>query len=457
MHFRRADAIITVELGPFPTILGRLLEAVLAMDITDLWTLILLLILVALSAFFSASETSLVSLSRARLSHLVSVGKPGANRVSRLLQDPAKLLATVLLGNNLVNTAAAAVGTALAIKFITNDTVAVLVSTFGVTLVLLVFGETLPKTIGWYRAEGVAFAVSRPLAVVELLLLPGIRLLQGTTFLFRKALGITAIPSRATEEEIRTLISLSAQTGSVEESEAALLEKVFRFGDRQVREIMTPRPEIVWVERGTTLERFLPLYQENSHTRFPVYEGSTENVVGILAIKDVLLAMGRGQLHPHGSVTEALHPANFVPETKTVRSTFDEMQQGSFGLVLTVDEFGGIAGLATLNQMVEVIVGQVGDEGEAPEEAYTPVDEHTFRLDAGVGISEINEELQLDLPEGDYQTVAGFILDALGRIPEPGDTLEYRDLKITVKSMDGVRIDKVELRRIRNELDGVRR
>jgi putative hemolysin len=427
------------------------------MDTSDLWKLILLLILLALSAFFSGSETAFVSLSRVRITHLVSIGKPGANRVFRLIQNPTKLLATTLTGNNLVNTAAAALGTALALKFITNDTVAVLASTIGVTLFLLVFGETLPKTIGWYRAEGVAFAVSRPLAVVELLLLPGVRLLEGITRLFHKALGITSTPSLVTEAEIRTLISVGAKVGAVEESEAALLEKVFRFGDRQVREIMTPRPEIVWVERGTTLERFLPIYQENRHTRFPVYEGSTENVVGILAIKDVLLAMGRGQLHPQGSVTEALHPAYLVPETKTVRSTFDGMQQGRFGLVLTVDEFGGIAGLATSNQLLEVIVGQMGHEGQSTDEAYTSVDEHTFRLDAAVGISEINEELHLDLPEGDYQTVAGFILDRLGRIPEPGDVVEYRDIKMTIKAMDGVRIDKVELRRTRHEQDGAHR
>ena len=178
-----------------------------------------------------------------------------------------------------------------------------------------------------------------------------------------------------------------------------------------------------------------------------MYQGSTENVVGVLSSKDVLQALGRGELQPGDSVTAMMRDAYFVPETKTVSDTFGEMQKQGYGLALTVDEFGGIAGLATSKQLLETIVGQVGDEGDAPEEVYTPVDEHTFLLDAGVGIAEINDELALGLPEGDYQTVAGFVLDALGRIPETGDVLEYGSLRLTVKEMSGVRIDSVEVRR----------
>ena len=218
-----------------------------------------------------------------------------------------------------------------------------------------------------------------------------------------------------------------------------------------MREIMTPRPEIVWLEQGTTLEAFLSLYSEHSHSRFPVFEGSTENITGVLVSKDVLLAMGRSKIQPQDSVTELVRPAYFLPETKPVGSTFSEIQQAGHCMVLTVDEFGGIAGLATLRQLLEIIVGQVGGEGESPEEPYTPVDEHTFSLDGSMGIAEINEELHMRLPDGDYQTVAGFILDKLGRIPEEGDVVEYEDLVLTVKAMSAVKIEKVELRRIRTE------
>ena len=424
------------------------------MDTADLWRLGLLGLFLVLSAFFSGSETALVALSKARLTHLVNIGQPGANRVAQLVQRPDKFLAMVLLSNNLVNTAVAVIGTSLVVKMMGNNSTAVVVSTLGVTLVLLIFGETLPKTIAWRQPEKVAFAVSRPLSFVGLLLSPCARLLQGVSWLVNRLLGISGPAPEIGEQEIRSLIAVGAQSGVVEENEAALLEKVFRFGDRQMREIMTPRPEFVMIDKDMRLDEFLPLYTEHSHTRFPVYEGAMENVVGVLSSKDLLLAMGQGRLLPDYSVTGLLRPAFFVPETKTVSSTFDEMQRGGYGLVLMVDEFGGIAGLATLKQLLEVIVGQVGEEGDAPDQPYTPVDKDTYRLDAGIAVSEINEDLNLGLPEGDYQTVAGFILDHLGRIPEEGEKFEFKDLSLTVKAMSGVRIDTVELRRERGEPDG---
>ena len=426
------------------------------MDTADLWRLGLLGLFLVLSAFFSGSETALVALSRARLTHLVNIRQPGANRVAQLVHRPEKFLAMVLLSNNLVNTAVAVIGTSLVVNMMGNNSTAVVVSTLGVTLVLLIFGETLPKTIAWRQPEKVAFAVSRPLSFVGLLLSPCVRLLQGVSWLVNRLLGISGPAPEIGEQEIRSLIAVGAQAGVVEENEAALLEKVFRFGDRQMREIMTPRPEFVMIDKDMRLDEFLPLYTEHSHTRFPVYEGSMENVVGVLSSKDLLLAMGQGRLLPDYSVTGLLRPAFFVPETKTVSSTFDEMQRGGYGLVLMVDEFGGIAGLATLKQLLEVIVGQVGEEGDAPDQPYTPVDKDTYRLDAGIAVSEINEDLHLGLPEGDYQTVAGFILDHLGRIPEEGEKFEFKDLSLTVKAMSGVRIDTVELRRERGEPDGDR-
>jgi putative hemolysin len=417
------------------------------MEIADLWALGFLVVCLILSAFFSSSETAFIALSRPRLLHLVSIGRPRAQLVSSLVQRPERLLSTVLLGNNLVNTGAAAVGTALAIKFISNDSLAVVISTLGVTGLILIFSEALPKTVAWNRSENLAFAVARPLKLVEWLLSPAVRLLQGITLAFTRLLGVTSQRSYVSEEEIRTMIAAGAQTGEMEASEAALLEKVFRFGDQQIREIMTPRTAIVWVEMGLTLNEFLKLYAQHSHTRFPVFEGSMENVVGVLSNKDVVVAMGKDEIKEGDSVTNLLRPAYFVPETKTISSTFTDMQQGSYGLVLTVDEFGGIAGLATLKQLLEVLVGEVREEDSASDDSYKEVDENTFHLDAGVGISEVNEKLGLNIPEGDYQTVAGFILERLGRIPVEGDGLEYRDLVLTVKMMQGVKIQEVELKR----------
>jgi putative hemolysin len=354
-------------------------------------------------------------------------------------------LATVLLGNNLVNTAAAALATVIVADVVGNSSLAVLISTFGVTLVLLLFCETLPKTIAWNRSEGVAFSVAHPLRMVGLALSPAVGLLQGFSTVANRILGIQAMTPHVGEEEIRTLIAAGAQTGTVEADEAALLEKVFRFGDRQMREVMTPRPEIIWLERGISLASFLAVYNKHSHTRFPVYEGSMENVVGVLSVKDVLSGLSSGPGALQYDVTGLLRPAFLVPETKSVSDTFEEMRREGHTVVLTFDEFGGIAGLATLKQLLEIIVGQVGEDGAVPREVVTHLGRNNFRLDAGVAISEINEEMNLDLPEGDYQTLAGFMLDRLGRIPQEGDVVEYRNLSLTVTAMDGVRIEDVDL------------
>lgn len=417
------------------------------MDAGDLWRLVLLAVCLGLSGFFSASETAFIALPRARLMHLVRSGRSGADRVSHIIQRPERFLATVLLGNNLVNTAAAALATVLALNLITNKSLSVLAATGGVTAFLLLFGETLPKNIAWRRSERVAFAVSRPIRLVELALSPLVTLLQLFTTMTNRILGISSVVPQMGEEEIRTMIAAGAQTGTVEAGEAALLEKVFRFGDRQMREIMTPRPEIVWIEQGDTLNEFLEVYLEHTHTRFPVYEGTMENVLGVLSVKDVLANL-EGHPESDGSVTDQLRPALFVPETKNVSDTFAVMQEGGHSVVLTVDEFGGIAGLATLKQMMAVIVGQMGEEGSAPEEAVTALGLDAFRMDAGLAISDINEELGLEIPEGDYQTLAGFILDRLGRIPEVGEVMEYGNLRITIKVMERVRIEEVELRRL---------
>ena len=418
------------------------------MDAGDSWRLALLVVCLGLSGFFSASETAFIALPRARLMHLVRSGRPGADRVSHIIQRPERFLATVLLGNNLVNTAAAALATVLALNLITNQGLSVLAATAGVTTFLLLFGETVPKNIAWRRSEKVAFAVSRPIRLVELTLSPVVTLLQLFSTMTNRALGISASTPQIGEEEIRTMIAAGAQTGAVDAGEAALLEKVFRFGDRQIREIMTPRPEIVWIENGDNLERFLEVYSEHTHTRFPVYEESMENVLGVLSVKDILSGMEGLKGEASGPVTKDLRPAFFVPETKSVSETFNEMREGGHSVVLTVDEFGGIAGLATLKQMMAVIVGQMGDEGSAPEETVTALGRDAFLMDAGLAISDINEELGLGIPEGDYQTLAGFILDRLGSIPEVGDVMEFGDLRITIIAMERVRIEEVELRRL---------
>ena len=243
------------------------------------------------------------------------------------------------------------------------------------------------------------------------------------------------------------LIDIAQAEGMVEREEAEMLESVFRFGDRQVREVMTPRTEMAFVERGATLREFLEIYAEHSHTRFPVFKGTTDNIVGILSAKDILNAMSTRDIPYDEIVTAAIRDSFFVPETKRIAELFDELRQSGNQMAIAIDEFGGIAGLVTLKRLLEEVVGRVGEEGARPEEENEALGENTFQVDGGMSIDEVNEELGLDLAEGEFETVAGFVLDILGHIPSPGEQVEYGDLKVEVTEMNDHKIEAVKLTR----------
>ena len=407
----------------------------------------ILLFSVLMVAFFSSAEASLISVNRVRISYLAEQGSRAARTVNQVLERHEKFFATILLTENAFIIFASSVGTTMAIKLLGGSGPALWLAPLIMTVVIVQFGEIIPKTLAATHSDRWSLLIARPIAVVMFLetwIIFAFTLLPRFMLRLMKQSSGMAAPS-VTEGELRMLINIGRAEGSVEASEAALLQRVFGFGDRQLQEIATPRPEVIWIEESTTLEQFLSLYARYSHTRFPVYSGSMENVVGVLFNKDVVVAMGEGRLKPEDKVTGFLRPAFFVPETKTISSTFTEMQRHGHGLALTVDEYGGIAGLATLKQLLEVIVGAVADEGTAPEELYTAVGENTYSFNAGIGITEINEELQLDLPEGEYQTVAGFLLSQLGYIPERGEIVDYGALRFVIMKMDGVRIETVEV------------
>ena len=415
------------------------------MDSGDLWKLILIVICMGLSAFFSGSETAFIALQRVRLLHLQRTGKPGASRVLKLVQRPEKLLATVLLSNNLVNTAAAALATALAISLVDNTNIAVLMATAATTILVLIIGEIIPKTVAWRRAETVSFAVARPLTILGTALWPVTQLLQLISNSFNKALGITDVRQHLTEEEIRSVIAAGALAGAVEPTEAAMMEKVLRLGDRQVREIMTPRTEIVWIGKNTTLKDFLDIYARETHTRFPVFEDDLENVVGVLSVKDILQNMADKTIQLDSPITGMLRPAYFVPETKVAGQLFSELRQERMQMAMIVDQHGGVAGLVTLKQLTEVIVGPIGEEGEPAQEEFATIGENIYEVDAGIAISEANEDLGLEIPEGDYQTLAGFVLERLGHIPREGEVLYYRDMRLEVTKMRRLKIEQVRV------------
>ena len=408
---------------------------------------VLIAIFILFSGFFSSSEAAFLSLQRTRLTYLVNNNVPGAKRVQDMINNMDRLLSTILLGNNLVNVAFTALVTALAVNWLGEGPLALTAATVIGTTVLLILGEIIPKSVAVKKSEKMTFLYARPLKMVELSLYPIILFLQWLSRSTQTIFGHEANDEdpAVTEGELRMLINIGESEGSVDSTEAARLQRVFSFGDRQIQEIVTPRPEIVWIEKGCTLGEFLAVHAKHSHTRFPVYEGSTENILGVISNKDAIVGMSKDDLRPNDDVSGYLRPAFFAPETNTISSIFDEMQKAGHNMVLTVDEFGGIGGLATLKQLLGVIVGDIGDDGSAPEEELIEIDDHTYDVNAGMAIAEINDEIGIEIPEGDYQTVAGFILSELGYIPEIGEVVEHGRLRFVIQKMSGVKIELVQL------------
>jgi putative hemolysin len=404
--------------------------------------LVFLFICFLLAAFFSGSETAFISLERFRVQHLVETKVRGAKRVAKMIERPERFLSTVLLGNNLVNTAAAALATALAIN-IWGET-GVLIATVGVTIVLLIFADTIPKTLANRHAEKLSLLLVRPIEIISWVFTPFVAILSWISFGLTRLVGGTPVPrSLVSEEEIRTMITVGHKEGTVEETEAEMLHNVFEFGDRPVGEVIVPRPEVVSVEKGTTLADFLAIYAQSPMSRFPVYQENMDNVVGILSIKDVLMATAKDTVSGEGTIDNLIRPAYFTPETKRISELFTEMRDKNYRMCVVVDEYGGTAGVVSLSRLMEEIVGPVGDELAMAEKEYEVVNEHTFQIDGGMRIEEANEELGLSLPEGDYETVAGFVLSLLGRIPRQGQQLRYKELKIVITKMRGLKVEEI--------------
>jgi len=407
---------------------------------------ILLAVCLIFSAFFSSAETAFISLQKARLHHEANTNVKGAARVLKLVNKPEKFLSTVLLGNNLVNTAAAALATAIAVRLIPDEDEALIVATIGATIILLIFCETTPKAVAAHHPDSISKIFSRPIEWISWLFTPFVIILSWIAAgVARLTGGKTSPRSLASEEEIRAMITIGETEGAVEESEAEMLHKVFEFTNRPVREVMIPRTDVVFIESGMAIDDFLKIYAETPLSRYPLFKEKRDNVIGMLAIKDVLIALATSSPDRKAKVDDFLRLVYFTPITKPIGELFQEMRDKNLHLCIVVDEFGGTAGVVTLDQLVQEIVGPVGDELAPAEKDFEVIDTHTFEIDGSMRIEEANEEMNLSLPEGDYETVAGLILSLLGRIPRENEQLRYKDLKIVIKQMDGVKIEKILL------------
>jgi len=400
------------------------------------------------AAFFCSAETAFIGMQKLRLQHLIQSGHPTAKRVAKIVEQPEKFLATVLLGINFFETAVATLGTIIAVSLIRNENWAVAIATIVITIVTLVFAELIPKSLAVRYGERIALRYVKPLEIISTLLYPLVYILNHIGIRFTKLVGESKIPKPTiSEEEFRTAISIGEAEGVMEGNEAEMLHKVFEFTDRPVSKIMVPRTEIAWLELGMKLSDFLNLYAQRRYSRFPVYKDNTDNVVGMLHAKDVLLKLTDESDSRDNVIDDLMRPAYFVPEGKRLGELLTEMRDGGHNEAVVVDEFGGIAGMVTLGQLTEEIVGDIHDELTDQEKDFIVTGDSTFQLDGGFRIEEANEELGLNLPGDDYETVAGFILSHLGRIPKQGEHFKYQNLKFVITEMRGMKIEKVMVTR----------
>jgi putative hemolysin len=409
--------------------------------------IVLFFICLLAAAFFCSAETAFVSIQKLRLQHLVHQNHPKAKVIARIIAQPEKFLATVLFGINFFETAVATLGTLIAVLW-WGENLGVAIATIIITVVTLIFAEFIPKSLATRYGERLALLYAEPMQVISIIFYPFVYVLNLIGVRFTRV-AKTEAEHRPTlsEEEFHTAIHVGTVEGVVEQAEAEMLHKVFEFTDRPVRESMTPRTEISWVAKGTTLQEFLVIYRDSYHSRFPVYEDRTDNIVGILFIKDVLKAQAENALQLDNSVDGLVRPAYFVPESKPMGAMLTEMKKNGNRIALVVDEFGGISGMITMDQLLEEIVGEIGDELEEKDEDIVTIDANTFEIDGALRIDDANEELKLHLPEGEYDTVAGFVMSHLGRIPKQGEHLKYKNLKFVVEKMAGLRVDRLLITR----------
>ncbi|MFB6194255.1 MAG: hemolysin family protein, partial [Halobaculum sp.] len=402
-----------------------------------------ILVLIVLSAFFSSSEIAMFSLASHRVEALVEDGKPGAEAVKALKDDPHRLLVTILVGNNIVNIAMSSIATGVFAIYLSQGQ-AVFAATFGITALVLLFGESAPKSYAVENTESWALRIARPLKLSEYLLYPLIVVFDYLTRVVNQITGgRSAIEtSYVTRDEIQDMIQTGEREGVIDEEEREMLDRIFRFNKTIAKEVMTPRLDVHAVPKDASIDEAIETCVQSDHERVPVYEGTLDNIVGIANVRDLVRARYYGEGNP--ALDDIVRPTLHVPESKNVDDLLEEMQESRVQMVVVIDEFGTTEGIITLEDMAEEIVGEIleGDE----DEPFEFVDDETAIVRGEVNIDEVNEELGIDLPEGEeFETLAGFIFNRAGRLVEEGESIAYNGVKIRIEQVDDTRIIRVRV------------
>lgn len=409
----------------------------------DLWKQIfVLIVLLLLSAFFSSAETSLVSVNKIRMRTLADEGNARARLVLKILDNQAKMLSAILIGNNLVNTAAASIATTIAYSF---GGAAVGVATFVITLLILIFGEITPKTMATERSERMSLAYAPVISTLMMLLTPVIVFINAFSFVILRLFGAGKDTGQQTltESELRTIVDVSHEEGVIEKDEKEMINKVFDLGDAKAKDVMVPRVHVVMAKRDSTYQDLIELFRKEQFTRIPIYDDSVSNIIGFVNMKDLLLY----QDLDHFDIEKILRKPYFTYENKSVSDLLFEMKHSTFNLAIVMDEYGEMVGIITVEDIIEEIVGDVHDEYDAMEETnIVQTGDHVYTVKGYLSLHDLNNALHLDLNSENFDSVGGLVIDSLGRLPEPNDEIVLDNgIRIQVTVLEKNRIEEVRL------------
>lgn len=406
--------------------------------------LIAIIILLCLSAFFSSSETALTTVNQIRMRTLADNGDKRAARVLHVTGNPGKMLSAILIGNNIVNLSASSISTSLAIHLFGNTGAGI--ATGILTFLILIFGEVTPKTMATIKADSMSLTVAAPIGLLMKILTPVIfiinKLSLGLMFLLH--VNIKDAQKKMTEEELRTIVDVSQENGVIEHEERDMIHNLFDFGDAEAKEIMVPRIDMTFVQGDATYQEVLDIFRQDMFTRLPVYEDSTDNVIGIINMKDFLLQNDT----PEFSVRNLLREPYFTYEHKNTADLFLEMRKSSISLAIVLDEYGVTAGLITLEDLLEEIVGEIRDEYDADEEDdITRISDREFYVLGSANLNDVSEALSLHFTSDDYDTIGGYCLGLLDHLPEKNEIiLTDNNILLRIDRMEKNRIERIYIR-----------
>lgn len=414
------------------------------MDSGDAIQLIVLLILLLLSAFFSSAETAMTTANKIHIMPLADEGNKRAKTLLKIIDNPGKLLSTILIGNNIVNLSASSLATTWTTRVLGNAFIGI--ATGILTLLVLLFGEITPKTMATFYAEKMALSYAPVIYFLMKLLTPVIflvnKLSNGILFLLRT--DPNGKQNTMTEQELRTIVDVSHEDGVIETEERQMIYNVFDFGDSQAKDVMVPRIDMSFVDVDTTYDELLEIFRKDGYTRYPVYENTTDTIIGTINMKDLLLWDARKDF----SIRDILRKPYFTYEHKSTAALLMEMKEYAVNLAIVLDEYGATAGMITLEDLLEEIVGEIRDEYDADEEedVREVIPQREYIAHGFAKLDDLNEVLGLHLESDDYDSIGGYIIEQLDYLPAPGESYVTADgLKLVVDAIEKNRIETVHI------------